>query len=65
MSFGAGGALGSWLSGYAWTGVGPTATWLAAAAAAAVGLAVAWRWLDEPPRPAPAHLPAAGRADFS
>ncbi len=48
LSFGAGGAAGSLLSGYAWESIGPQATWLSAAAAGALAAAVVWRWLREP-----------------
>jgi PPP family 3-phenylpropionic acid transporter len=47
MSFGAGGAAGTLAAGYAWGGIGPTATYLAAAATAALGLLIAWRWVRE------------------
>jgi PPP family 3-phenylpropionic acid transporter len=47
VSFGAGGALGSLASGYAWVGLGPRPTYLAAAVTAAVGLLIVWRWVDE------------------
>ena len=48
LSFGAGGATGSLLSGYAWESIGPQATWLCAAAAAALAAAIVWRWLRDP-----------------
>jgi len=44
VSFGAGGALGALLAGYAWAGLGATATWLGAAAFSAAGLLVIWRF---------------------
>jgi PPP family 3-phenylpropionic acid transporter len=47
LSFGAGGAVGALASGYAWGGVGPTATYLAAAATAALGYLIVWRWVSE------------------
>jgi len=47
MSFGAGGALGSFASGRLWEGAGPEPTWLAAAGLSALALGVAWRWLRE------------------
>jgi PPP family 3-phenylpropionic acid transporter len=53
VSFGAGGAAGALLAGYAWGGLGATATWLGAAVASAVALAVVWRFL-----PIPASTPA-------
>lgn len=42
LGFGVGGALGSLASGYAWSALGPAATWLGAAVLAAVAMAVAW-----------------------
>jgi PPP family 3-phenylpropionic acid transporter len=41
IGFGLGGALGSLYSGYAWSGAGPTATYLIAAILAAAGWAIA------------------------
>lgn len=46
VSFGAGGAFGSLLSGYAWDGVGASATFAVAAAAALLGAFAAWRLID-------------------
>ena len=46
LSFGAGGAVGSLLAGYAWDGVGPLYTYLGAAAASGIGLITVWRWID-------------------
>jgi len=51
VSFGAGGAAGSFLSGYAWEAYGPQATWLGAAFASVIAALVVWRWLDDPFRP--------------
>ncbi len=48
LSFGAGGAVGALLAGYAWDSVGPTTTYLAAAVAAAVAFGIVARWLYEP-----------------
>jgi len=45
LSFGAGGALGSLLGGYAWISLGATATFVLASALALAGAAVCWRWL--------------------
>ncbi len=45
LSFGAGGAVGSLASGYAWDSVGATVTYLAAALVSAGGFAVVWRWI--------------------
>jgi len=52
VSFGAGGAFGSLLSGYAWTAIGPAATYGVAACYALLAVFIAWRWID----------PDAGRA---
>ncbi len=41
MSFGAGGAVGALLGGYAWTGLGSTATYLSAAAVSLLALVIA------------------------
>ncbi len=46
VSFGAGGALGSLLSGYAWDGVGPATTFAVASGLALAGAYVTWRWID-------------------
>ena len=46
ISFGAGGAVGSLLSGYLWTGIGPQATYLVSAGYALVAVIVAWGWVD-------------------
>jgi PPP family 3-phenylpropionic acid transporter len=46
ISFGAGGALGSLLSGYLWTGIGPEATYLVAAGYALLAVIIAWGWVD-------------------
>lgn len=48
LSFGAGGAAGSLLSGYAWESVGPQVTWLSASAAGALAAVIVWRWLRHP-----------------
>ena len=57
LGFGVGGALGSLASGYAWSAVGPTATWSGAALVAAAAMAVAWRGLASCDRE-DAHGPA-------
>jgi MFS transporter, PPP family, 3-phenylpropionic acid transporter len=54
ISFGAGGAVGSYLSGYFWTGIGPMATYGVAAGYALVAVFIAWRWLDLKSDPLPA-----------
>lgn len=41
--FGLGGALGALYSGYAWEGIGPTATFMVAAGCCLLGAAAAWR----------------------
>ncbi|HHH39153.1 MAG TPA: MFS transporter [Sedimenticola sp.] len=45
LSFGAGGALGSLLSGLLWSGAGPAATYDLSALFSLIGLLVAWRWV--------------------
>ncbi|MCG7897077.1 MAG: MFS transporter [Candidatus Thiodiazotropha weberae] len=46
ISFGAGGAFGSLLSGYLWSGMGPEAPYWVAAGYALIALIIAMRWLD-------------------
>ncbi len=46
LSYGAGGALGSLLSGYLWTDAGPMLTFSISAAAALLGMLAAWAWVD-------------------
>ena len=45
ISFGAGGAFGSLLSGYLWTSIGPGATYWVAAGYAGLAVLIAWRWI--------------------
>ena len=45
LSFGAGGAAGSLMSGYLWSGISPSATFLAAALLSALAFLLAWRGL--------------------
>ncbi|MGD8999875.1 MAG: MFS transporter [Granulosicoccaceae bacterium] len=45
MSYGAGGALGALLSGYAWSGLGSTMTYLAAALISVLSIMIGWRYL--------------------
>lgn len=45
ISFGAGGAVGSLMSGYLWSGISPTATFLAAALLSVLAFLLAWRGL--------------------
>ncbi len=45
LSFGAGGALGSFISGYAWTALGPRETFFLAAVVSAAAVVIAWRGL--------------------
>jgi PPP family 3-phenylpropionic acid transporter len=54
ISFGAGGAFGSLLSGYLWTGIGATATYGVAAGYAMLALVIAWLWVDRGSRQRPA-----------
>jgi PPP family 3-phenylpropionic acid transporter len=63
MSFGAGGAAGALASGYAWEGVGPGTTYLAAAVVAAAGAYIVWRWVEEPAGAARRPVPSPPRAD--
>ena len=51
LSFGAGGAVGSYFSGLAWTGIGADMTYFVAAGAALLAAAVTWLWI----RPAENH----------
>jgi PPP family 3-phenylpropionic acid transporter len=46
LSFGAGGAVGTLLSGYVWEGLGPTLTFVAASVLALAGAMAAWRLID-------------------
>jgi PPP family 3-phenylpropionic acid transporter len=47
LSFGAGGALGSLLGGYAWVALGAGATFVLASGLALAGALVSWRWLRD------------------
>lgn len=49
LSFGAGGAVGSFVAGYLWEGVGAEWMYVAAAATAALAGAVAWRGIRDVP----------------
>ncbi len=46
LSYGAGGALGSLVSGYLWTDAGPMLTFSVSAAAALLGMLAVWVWVD-------------------
>lgn len=48
LSFGAGGALGSLLGGYAWDGLSPVAAYLGAAVCSTLGMFLVWRWVGHP-----------------
>jgi PPP family 3-phenylpropionic acid transporter len=48
LSFGAGGAVGSFGSGYIWSHSGPAMMFLVAAGVSAVACILAWRYLSEP-----------------
>ena len=50
VSFGAGGALGSLLSGYLWLTPGPMWTYLLAAITTLIALTISWIWLKEDDR---------------
>jgi PPP family 3-phenylpropionic acid transporter len=45
ISFGAGGALGSLLSGYLWTSIAPSSIFFVSAGYAGLALYIAWRWI--------------------
>jgi len=47
LSFGAGGALGSYYSGVVWESLGAEAAFIIAAGLSAAGLVIGWRWLKE------------------
>lgn len=47
LSFGAGGALGSFVAGYLWAGFGPEQMYVAAAAVAVIAVIVAWRGVKD------------------
>lgn len=47
LSFGAGGALGSVMSGTLWDWAGPANTYLIAAGVSTIGFIIAWRWIRE------------------
>ena len=49
IGFGAGGVLGSLLSGYFWVSPGPTMTFLLAATATSLAAFIAFRWLKLTP----------------
>ncbi len=46
LSFGAGGAVGSLVSGMLWEPLGPTNTFLLAAAVSLLAAAIAWAWIE-------------------
>jgi PPP family 3-phenylpropionic acid transporter len=56
LSFGAGGAVGSYYSGMAWESIGPSATFLVAGGLSALGALAAWGWI----KPEEAGSPATG-----
>ncbi len=58
LSFGAGGALGSLLSGELWQRVGPTNTYLIVAGVSSLGFIIAWRWIRDGEALGPAHRSA-------
>lgn len=45
LSFGFGGALGTFISGYLWEGAGPTVAFNLSAGISMLGLAIVWRWV--------------------
>ncbi len=46
VSFGAGGAMGSLLSGYLWTSIGPSSIYFVSAGYAGLAVLIAWRWIS-------------------
>ncbi|WP_242634447.1 MFS transporter [Marinobacter salicampi] len=52
LTFGAGGAVGAWMSGFIVDAYGTPPAFWASAGAMAVAFVVAWCWLRPPPRPA-------------
>jgi len=54
LTFGAGGAIGAWLSGFIVDSAGTPLAFWGSAAAIALALVVAWLWLRPPPSPPPA-----------
>jgi PPP family 3-phenylpropionic acid transporter len=55
LSFGAGGAVGSLLSGYLWVTIGPGWVYAIASGVALGALVLAWGWLPRGPQGATAH----------
>jgi PPP family 3-phenylpropionic acid transporter len=55
LSFGAGGAVGSFYSGLTWDSLGPQVTFAIAAVIAFVAMLVAWVWI---PKAEPDEKPA-------
>ncbi|MES9833166.1 MAG: MFS transporter [Candidatus Thiodiazotropha sp. LLP2] len=51
ISFGAGGAVGSLMSGYLWSGIGPEMAYWAAAVYALIAVFIASRWIDRQEAP--------------
>jgi PPP family 3-phenylpropionic acid transporter len=49
LTFGAGGAIGSWLSGFLVDGISTSAAFWGSAVAMAVAIVIAWRGLQPPP----------------
>jgi len=47
LSFGAGGAVGSFLSGYAWETIGGNVTFMVAALASLLAVFIAWRYIQD------------------
>lgn len=54
LAFGAGGAIGAWMSGFIVDASGTSPAFWASAGAMAVAFVVAWAWLRPPPEPDPA-----------
>jgi len=49
LSFGAGGAVGSFLSGYAWVALGGNLTFVLAALSSLIAVFIAWRYVEDKP----------------
>ncbi|MCU7921072.1 MAG: MFS transporter [Candidatus Thiodiazotropha sp. (ex Dulcina madagascariensis)] len=54
ISFGAGGAFGSLMSGYLWSGIGPAGTYWVASGYALAAFFIAWLWVDRQSQRQPA-----------
>lgn len=57
LTFGAGGAIGAWMSGFLVNGFGTPPAFWGSAVAIAMALVIAWRWLRPPPSPSADQQP--------